>query len=280
MRQEFFLNKTVFITGASSGIGEALAREFSLCGANLVLTARREERLQTLANEFKPNGTRTLVTPCDVTQDGDLERAVKLAVTAHPGLDVVIANAGFGIVGDLENLSLNDYRRQFETNVFGVLRTVYATLDELKKSKGTLVLIGSIAGTISVPGGTPYAMSKFAVHALAQAIRHELKPQGISVVLIAPGFVESEFRQVDNQGKLRINASDDVPSFLIMPTQKAARQILKAIARRRSFQIITLHGKILVWIQRHCPWVLSLLFGRGLKSRSEPKVINGKTHHR
>ena len=189
---------------------------------------------------------------------------VQQGIKAFGRLDVVVANAGFGIAGNLDSLTLDDYRRQFEVNVFGVLRTIYATLDELKKSQGTLVLIGRIVGVISTPGGSPYSMSKFSVHALAQALCHELKPYGESVVLIAPGLVESEFRRVDNQGQYSADAPEGVPRFLILPTRRAAMMIIKAIERRRKFQVITLHGKVLVWAQRHFPGLVSWFLARRL----------------
>jgi len=99
----------------------------------MALAARRLDRLEALAAEIGATGRRALAIPCDVTRDGDLERAAGLARAAFGKLDVVVANAGFGVVGALETLALDDYRRQFETNVFGVLRTVYATLDELRR---------------------------------------------------------------------------------------------------------------------------------------------------
>jgi NADP-dependent 3-hydroxy acid dehydrogenase YdfG len=121
-----FADQVVFLTGASSGIGEALAKVFADEGAKLVLLARRDDRLQLLAKALETGGKETLVQKCDVTRDGDLEKAAEAARQRFGRIDVVVANAGFGIIGKLEKLSLEDYRRQFETNVFGVLRTVQA----------------------------------------------------------------------------------------------------------------------------------------------------------
>lgn len=266
-----FHNKVVFITGASAGIGAALAREFAHQGADLVLTARRVDRLDTLAQEIQKLGRKALPLACDVTQDGDLETAVQTALKEFGKIDIVIANAGFGVAGKLKKLTLGDYRRQFETNVFGVLRTIYASLNALKQSQGTLVLLGSVAGYVALPGSSPYGMSKFAIHALAGAITPELKADGISVVLIAPGFVESEIRQVDNLGKLQAHTPDPIHERLRMPTDKAAKHIIQAIAQKRPEQIITFHGKVVVFIRRHFPWIISFLSFRGLKGRGEPK---------
>ena len=122
--------ETVLITGASSGIGAALAREFARQGADLVLLARRTDRLTALAAELERQGRRALALTGDVTVDGDLERAVAETRAKLGRLDVAVANAGFGVVGPVERLTLDDYRRQFETNVFGVLRTVHAALPD------------------------------------------------------------------------------------------------------------------------------------------------------
>jgi short-subunit dehydrogenase len=216
-------------------------------------------------------GRRAIVLPCDVARDGDLEWATARTRDALGRIDVVVANAGFGVVGPLQRLTLADYRRQFETNVFGVLRTIYATLDDLRRSRGRLAIMGSVSGHLATPAGSPYAMSKFAVHALAEALRHELRPEGVTVTLISPGFVESEIRLVDNQGVLQTGGRDVVPGWLRMPTDTAARKIVTAIERRRREAVITGHGKALVFLQRHLPGVMSALVGlSGYRRRSEP----------
>ncbi len=261
--QAFFRDKSVLITGASSGIGEELALQLAQAGAKLTLTARRVDRLETLAQRIADSGKpRPVVTECDVTRDGDLERAVADATRAFGNLDVAFANAGFGVVAPLKKLALADYRRQFETNVFGVLRTIYAALPELEKSRGNLAIVGSVAGWISTPGASPYSMSKFALRALADSITQELKPTGIKVTLLSPGFVGSEIRIKDNYEKLHATAKDPIPPRMVVPTPVAVREILRAVARGKRERIITGHGKVLVAIQRYVPWALRALTAR------------------
>ena len=250
----FFQGKAVLITGASSGIGAELAWQLGQAGAQLTLTARRTDLLDALARRIAAAGAPPpLAVQCDVTRDGDVERAVAESTARWGKLDAVIANAGFGIVGALRDLTLADYRRQFETNVFGVLRTIYAALPEIEKTGGNVVILGSVAGWTSSPNASPYAMSKFALRALADAITAELRLSGVTVTLISPGFVASDIRRVDNQGTLHAAAAEPIPSWLVMPTAKAVRQMLRAVARGRHEAIITGHGKLLVAIERFTP---------------------------
>jgi short-subunit dehydrogenase len=253
----FYRNKVALVTGASSGIGAELAWQLSQAGANVTLTARRSELLDALAQRIVAAGNPPpLVIECDVTRDGDLEQAVAQTVREFGKLDVIFANAGFGVVGSLKKLSIEDYRRQFETNVFGVLRTIYAALPELEKTRGNIAIIGSVAGWTATPGSSPYAMSKFALRALANCILPELRPSGVKVTLISPGFVDSNIRRVANDGSFDAAVKDPVPSWLAMSTEKAVRQILRAVARGKPEAIITTHGKLLVAIERFLPWLI------------------------
>lgn len=256
-KQESFRDKVVLITGASSGIGEELARQLGRAGAVLTLAARRTEVLQKISRSIREvGGAQPLIVECDVTREEDPQRAVAETVARRGRLDIVIANAGFGVVGNFAKLTVQDYRRQFETNVFGVLRTLQAALPEVVKTHGQLVILGSVAGWTASPGASPYAMSKFAVRALANSITPELALMGVRVTLISPGFVESNIRRVDNQGQLHAEAAEPMPRWLIADRQQAVGQMLRAISRGQREAIITGHGKLFVALERFAPWVL------------------------
>jgi len=265
-----FTGKVVVITGASSGIGAALSKEFAAQGATVVLAARRLDRLEELKQEIEKTGAKALAVECDVTSEESVNAAFEKVRTELGQIDVVVANAGFGVTGNIDRLKVSDIERQFDTNVYGVLRTIYAALPDLKKSKGRLVLIGSVSGFIGTPGSAAYAMSKFAVRALGDVLWAELDHAGVTVTTIHPGFIESEIRLVDNSGTYRTDFKDPVPTWLQMTAPVAARQIVRAVYNRRRQAVITFHGKVFVLMSRFTPCLVAHLLrfnaNQGLKT--------------
>lgn len=254
-------DRVAVVTGASSGIGEAIAEEYARRGVRVALLARRVDRLEALAERLG-GPARALAVPADVCSDASLEAATA-AVLAHFGrIDVVIANAGIPMNGALESLTVSDYQRQLDVNTFGVLRTVYATLPAIKAARGAYGLVGSLSGYISVPGTTAYSMSKFAVRALAEGLRAELGHVGVSVTHLAPGFVESEIRTVDNRGALHADAADPAPKWIVMPRHKAAREMVSAVERRKRERVITGHAKVILGLANAFPTLLHAVMKR------------------
>ncbi len=263
---------TVLITGASSGIGEGLAREFTRRGWRVVLAARRLEKLEVLAAELRAAGGQASVHRADVTVDGSIAAVVAELTGQGITPDVVIANAGFGVVGRAQKLSLEDYRRQFETNVFGVIRTLHESLGALRKSGGRFVIMGSVAGHLSGSGTSAYNMSKFAVRALAESLHGDLRSAGVSCTLISPGFVDSDIRRVDNRGGLHADIDDPIPHWLRMRTDQAARVMVRGILRGQREVIVTFHARLIIFFARHFPrFTRWALLRAGQKSRPEPK---------
>jgi short-subunit dehydrogenase len=151
--------------------------------------------------------------------------------------------------------------------VFGVIRTAQATLPLLRRSRGTLVIMGSVVSHVAQPGASAYAMSKFAVRALAEALRAELAVDGIAVTVLSPGVIESNLRRVDNQGVFHADAPEPFSKWLRMPAAQAARQMVRAIKQRKAEQVITVHAKLAVLLSRYAPWLLRFIFRRGLRAR-------------
>ncbi|MDX9972100.1 MAG: SDR family NAD(P)-dependent oxidoreductase [FCB group bacterium] len=264
-----FRGKAVFITGASAGIGAGVAVAFAREGARVALAARRLDKLEAVKARVEEAGGEALAVECDVTNRESIDAAVARTVEAFGGIDVAIANAGFGVNGPFERLTTGDYRRQFETNFFGLIDTAYATLPHLKASHGRLGLVASVLGRVAAPTTSAYNASKFAVVGLAESIYYELADAGVSLTLIMPGVVESEFRRVDNSGAFREERIETAPSWLIVPTDRAARDIVRAVRRRKPQAVITGHGKVMVALNRHFPRTLRTLMRLATRGRTE-----------
>ena len=268
--------RVVLITGASAGIGAALAKHMVNEGAKVALAARRLDRLESIArrlNELKGESGSdelALAVSCDVTDLDSVERCVQSVIERWGRLDVVVANAGFGVTGTIERLTVADYQRQFDTNIFGVINTLKVALPHLSEQQGRAVIIGSVNGHVALAANSAYAMSKFAVRALAQSLWVEWQSKQVSVTLIEPGFVDSEIRKVNNRGVYREHAKDPVPSWMIMPAPKAARHINRAIYKRKREAVITGHGKIIVWLARHIPSLIYFALKRVKGRTSTP----------
>jgi len=263
LKRKNFHNKNILITGASSGIGYALALGLANQGANLILAARRDDRLQELAKKIKNQGGQAITVVADVTKEDEFKVALNLTKKEFGPIDIAIANAAIPMHGNFDKLTIDNYRRLFETNVFGVLNTSYACIDDLKKTKGTLVIIASVMAYMSTPGTSAYSMSKFAIRAFAETVRNELIDYGIRVVLINPGFVETEMRQVDNRGVRDPNRKDWVPSFLVMPVDKAAQKMARAIYKGKREKLIGLSAYVGYWFRQYTPWLYFALLNTG-----------------
>jgi short-subunit dehydrogenase len=248
-----FKDKTVWITGASAGIGREMALQFAQQGADVAVSARREDRLQELVKEIEQIGRRALAIRCDVTREEEVENAVKEVISEFGKLDIAIANAGFGIGGKIESLSAADWKRQMDVNVVGLTSTIKYALPHLKKSRGRMVLIGSVASMVSTPRSAAYSASKAAVRTIGQVLAMELNGTGVSSITIHPGHIESEIGKVDKKGVYHEDWEDKRPAKLIWPADKAVRVMLKGIKKRKREMVVTGHGKVLGFFGRHFP---------------------------
>ena len=259
-----FEHHTVWITGASSGIGRELARAFATEGANVAVSARRRDRLESLVEELQAEGTRGLVVPCDVTDEEEVATAADAVVQHFGRLDVAVANAGFGVMGRIEELHADDWRRQLDVNVVGLAMTARYALPHLRETQGRLALLGSVGAMVPTPESGAYAASKSAVRTIGQTLSMELHASGVSCTTLHPGFVESNITRIDKEGVYHPDRPDPRPAALIWPTDRAARVMVDAIYDRRREYVFTGHGKVLSFIGRHWPGLLHLATTTGL----------------
>lgn len=247
--KRIFENKVVLITGASSGLGKSLACQFAKNGANVVLLARRFELVSAIAEDLSLKFNKCLAIKCDITDDKNLEEAIQETLKCFKKINIIIANAGFGIRGNLEDLTINDYKKIFETNVFGVLKTIYACLPELKKTKGQICLIGSTNGFVPYPAGSSaYIMTKFALRGLVTPLEIELSPYSVLITHIIPGFIKTEFKKPENFIKKF--------GWLEMDSNKVAFLIMKAVKNRKRSLIISNHAKLAIFFAKYFPFLL------------------------
>ncbi|GGC50632.1 oxidoreductase [Chelatococcus reniformis] len=183
--------KTWLITGCSAGLGKQLAEAVAGRGDRLVATARSTDPLQTLCERY-PDTVRSM--SLDVTRPGDAAKAVALAESAFGGLDVLVNNAGFGLIGAIEEGEPSEYRPMFEVNVFGLIETTRAALPALRRREGArIVNLSSGAGIAGSAGSGFYDATKFAVEGLSEALAEELRPLGLKVIIVEPGPFRTEF---------------------------------------------------------------------------------------
>jgi len=255
----------VWITGASSGIGKAMAFEWARLGYKVVLSARRKELLEEIALEIKHSGGETLVVPVDIMEEKSIENAVQSIIITWGRLDIAVANAGFGVFGSIDKLTAKDWNRQLQGNVTGLALTVKYALPHLKQNQGRIGLVGSVGAYLPNPNVGAYGASKAAVNSIGLTLQAELMGTGVSCTTIHPGFVVSEIARIDNEGVWHPERTDPRPSNLMWPTDKAAKVMVKAIINRRRNFVFTTHGRVLVWLQQWLPSLVRTIVSKGPK---------------
>ncbi len=264
---------SVVITGASQGIGRALAFEFARHGHPVVLNARTETHLQKVANEIRsryPEHRGVLVVPGDVRSPDVAHRIIASAVERFGNLRVLINNAGVGIYDRLWNLNPEEFRETWEVNVLGTLLATQAALPFLRKSRGTVIAISSVAGLIPVPGMGGYCATKFAQDALMSSLRIELRGTGVRVLVVYPGPIATGFTRHAKGSERPMPALQT--DRLVRPWQspeRLARAIYTAYRRKRRTLIFPWWYHIPVWLYRYMPRLYDFLAGRVVAS--EPK---------
>lgn len=237
-------NRTVVITGASSGIGRTTARAFARCGANLVLAARREELLKDLAEECHRWDVRAIAVPTDVSREADVQALARAAIAEFGEIDIWVNNAGVLLWGEIDSTPIEEWRRVIDVNLFGCVHGARAVLPHFRqRGHGTLINTSSIVSVIGQPQSSAYVASKFAVRGLTVALRQDLAAiPGIQVCAVLPSVIDTPLFQ---HGGNRLGRQIQAPPPVYDPTLVAQAIIAQALRPRRE-RVVGLMGKMAV----------------------------------
>ncbi len=253
-------NKVVIITGASSGIGLALAKAFAKEGAKLSLAARSIDKLNELVQEFENDGINAIAVKTDVSKEEECKNLIEQTKQKFGKIDILINNAGISMRAAFKDVELDVLKKLMDVNFWGTVYCTKYALPSLLATKGSVVGISSIAGFIGLPGRTGYSASKFAMHGFLETLRVENLKNGLHVLIAAPGFTASNVRK----SALTANGSQqgETPrkEENMMSPEKVAGYIIKAIKKRKRTLILTfVEGKLTVFLSKIVPGLLDKL---------------------
>jgi len=264
-----FKDKVVLITGASSGIGRETAIQFAKKGSNLILVARRKQKLEQLDNDLKKYKISTLICECDVSDKLQVEKMSKLVLEKFGSVDILVNNAGFAIYGSIFDLTTEEIESQMATNYFGMIYCIKNFLPfMLEKKSGHIVNIASVAASFGLPGIASYCASKFAMLGFSEGLKHELKGTGVGITVVSPIMVRTNFF--------------DHPSFQFMPKysptslsdKTVAKAILRAANSPRLEIIVPSVIRGAVWIKNTFPYLINPILGMAFKKQLNSKRKN------
>jgi short-subunit dehydrogenase len=255
MRHDAFRDQVVIVTGASAGIGRALALQLASQGAHVAIAARRAERLEQVAGECRLLGGETLVVPTDVSDETQCKALVEKTIAAFGQLDMLINNAGLAVSAlfdEFPDFSL--FKHTMDVNFYGAVYCTFYALRYLKQSKGRIVAISSLGGKAAIPFNTPYISSKYALHGFYDALRMELYQHRVSVTVVCPYWVVTEFHeaQMDKDGVPRGSRGRAIYTKKMMTAKRCAEITLGAAQKRRR-EVLLGPGPMTVWLKLLAP---------------------------
>jgi len=260
-------NKVVLITGASSGFGADAAHLFAKEGAAVVLSARRIDRLQALAQQIQEEGGEALALPVDISERIEVESMMQAVFEIYGHVDILFNNAGFGRLDFLENLNApRDIETQVAVNLLGTIQVVRVVLPYMMaRRQGHIINMASVAGMIGAPTYTVYAATKFAIRGFTEALRREVGPFGIKVSCIYPGPAATEFGL--HTGTPEFKKSFKVPGWTTMKSQDVARAVVQVAKRPRRTVIVPWWFRPLIVINALFPGLVDTFVARNFTSK-------------
>ena len=258
-------NKIVVITGASSGIGEASAIQFARKGANIVLVARRKEKLLEVEKKVSQFHVKTFVCPCDVSQKSQVKEMAKNVLNKFGRIDVLVNNAGFVIYGKVNELTIEEIESQMETNYFGM---VYCTKNflpiMLEQNFGHIVNVASVGASFSVPGIAPYCATKFAMLGFSEGLKHELHGTGIGVTVVSPIMVRTNLFDHPSFENFTKRATG-----ISLSPETVAKAVVKAANSKRLEIVVPSVTRAGIWAKHTFPFFINPIIGSAFRKQLE-----------
>jgi short-subunit dehydrogenase len=257
-------DKVVIITGASSGIGLAMAKEFAGRGSKVVMAARSEQKLKNIEGELKKQGYQVYAVKTDVTIENNCRNLIEKTVEKYGKIDVLINNAGISMRALFQNVDIDVLRKVMDVNYWGTVYCSKYAIPYLVKSKGSLVGVSSVGGIQGLPGRTGYSASKFALEGLLNTIRVENLKNGLHVMILTAGFTKSEIRKraLLKDGKPQGYTPRDEDKHML--PEHVAKAMIKALRKKKRHKILTIEGQLLALFQPIIPTVCDRIAYRRL----------------
>ena len=272
--KEYFKDKVMVITGASSGIGLASARLFASYGARLALAARSIDKLKTLASEISSDPSKVLCIKTDVSIEEDCKNLIESTVKYFGRIDFLINNAGISMRASFSKVDLNVIRRLMDVNFWGTVCCTKYALPYLLESKGSVTGVISVAGYAGLPGRTGYATSKFAIRGFLETLRMEHQEDGLHVMVFAPGYTVSNVRNAALLADGTPQGTTPKDESSLMPAEEVALKLARGLYRRKREMILTALGFWDVWFYKRFPrlmdWI-QLNYIRNHENGIDPK---------
>ena len=264
-------DKVVIITGGSSGIGKALAREFGANGSKLLITGRREQPLLETSLWLKSQGIEAATMVADVSSETDNRLMAQRAIEQFGGIDILVNNAGISMRALFEEVELEVIRRVMDINFYGAVFATKYCLPSIIERQGSIVGISSIAGYRGLPARVGYSASKFALQGFLESLRSEMLPKNVHVLTACPGFTTSNIREASLTRDGQPQGKSPRDEQKMMSAETCAALICKAVKNRKKHLILTTQGKLTVWMNKWFPGFMDqMVYNHMAKEEGSP----------
>lgn len=265
MKLKSFENNVAIVTGASSGIGKAIAIELALKGAFVVLASRKIDLLAEVESEIKKAGGNAISISTDVTDEYQCKELIDNTIKQFGKLNILVNNAGVSMRASFRDVELSVLKQLMDTNFWGAIYCTKYALPHILESKGSIVGISSVSGVTPLPGRTGYVASKHALDGFLETLRVENLDNGIQVLLVHPGFTASNIRNVALNSLGKTQAETPLDESKLMPAETVAKIVVKGIIKRKREINLTFTGRLAMWLFRHSPSLAERLIYKAMK---------------